>query len=201
MEKGRLEAFSDGVFAIAITLLVLELAVPRARPNENLTELLGARWPSYFAYVVSFAIIGIMWVNHHAILHNVARVDRPLLFFNLLLLFFVAVLPFPTALLAEHLRSDGSHVAAAIYSGNMLGCAIGFQSLWRWIVHDQGLLHAHIDHRAARAGQGRFAIGLFVYAATVALAFVNAIATLAVHGAIAIYYVFDQLTVQERARS
>jgi len=201
MEKGRLEAFSDGVFAIAITLLVLELAVPGAESGENLAKLLGARWPSYFAYVVSFAIIGIMWVNHHALIHNIARVDRPLLFFNLLLLFFVAVLPFPTALLAEHLRSEGSHVAAAIYSGNMLGCAIGFQSLWRWIVHDQRLLHAHIDHRAARAGQGRFAIGLIVYAVTVGLAFVNAVATLAVHGAIAIYYVFDQLTVKERAES
>jgi len=196
MEKGRLEAFSDGVFAIAITLLVLELAVPAARGKEDLAGVLRGEWPSYFAYVVSFAIIGIMWVNHHGLMHNVARVDRPLLFFNLLLLFFVAVLPFPTALLAEHLQSDGSNVAAAVYSGNMLGCAIGFQALWRWIVHDQRLLHAHIDHRAARAAQGRFAIGLFVYAGTVGLAFVNAIATLAVHGAIAVYYVFDQLAVQ-----
>ncbi len=198
MEKGRLEAFSDGVFAIAITLLVLELAVPDDK-TKNLADALGARWPQYAAYVVSFAIIGIMWVNHHAILHNVARVDRPLLFCNLLLLMFIAVLPFPTALLAEHLRSDGSHVAAAIYSANMFGCAIGFQVLWRWIVRDQRLLHAHIDHREARAGQGRFAIGLIVYAGTIGLAFVDAKVTLAVHGLIAVYYVFDQLTVKERA--
>jgi uncharacterized membrane protein len=200
MEKGRLEAFSDGVFAIAITLLVLELAVPH-RETTDLAKALGHEWPSYAAYVVTFAIIGIMWVNHHAILHNVARVDRALLFCNLLLLMFIAVLPFPTALLAEHLRGDGSHIAAAIYSGNMFGCAIGFQVLWRWIVRDQRLLHAHIDHRQARAAQGRFAIGLLIYAGTIGLAFVDAELTLAVHGLIAIYYVFDQLTVKEKAES
>ena len=204
MEKSRLEAFSDGVFAIAITLLVLELAIPSLEEADKaggLARALGDHWASYAAYIVSFAIIGIMWVNHHAILHTVARVDRPLLFLNLLLLMFIAVLPFPTALLAEHLESRGSHVAAAIYSGNMLGCAIGFNALWRWIVHDQRLLHAHIDHKEARAGRGRFAIGVLVYAATVGLAFLHAKLTLAVHGLIAIYYVFDQLSVKEKTSS
>jgi TMEM175 potassium channel family protein len=200
MEKGRLEAFSDGVFAIAITLLVLELAIPDSKTTD-LARDLGRQWPQFAAYIVSFAIIGIMWVNHHAILHNVARVDRALLFCNLLLLMFIAVLPFPTALLAEHLRSEGSHVAAAIYSANMFGCAIGFQVLWRWIVRDQRLLHAHIDHRQARAGQARFAFGLVVYAATIGLAFIHAGVTLAVHGLIAIYYVFDQLMVKEKGES
>lgn len=199
MEKGRLEAFSDGVFAIAITLLVLELAVPESE-TRDLAKALGEKWPSYAAYIVSFAIIGIMWVNHHTILHNVARVDRALLFCNLLLLMFIAVLPFPTALLAEHLNSEGSHVAAAIYSGNMFGCAIGFQVLWRWIVRDQRLLHAHIDHRQARAGQARFAVGLLVYAGTIGLAFIDARVTLAVHGLIAVYYVFDQLAVGGESR-
>jgi TMEM175 potassium channel family protein len=203
MEKGRLEAFSDGVFAIAITLLVLELRVP-AFVDAKRIGLAGAlrhEWSSYAAYVVSFAIIGIMWVNHHAVLSNVARVDRALLFVNLLLLLFVAVLPFPTALLARYLNAEGSHVAAAIYSGNMLGCAIGFQALWRWIVHDQRLLHAHIDHRQAKAAQGRFAIGLLVYAGTIGLSFWNAKATLAVHALIAVYYVFDQLAVGQRSEA
>ena len=208
MEKSRLEAFSDGVFAIAITLLVLELAIPsveEARTAGGLADALRDNWASYAAYIVSFAIIGIMWVNHHAILHNVASVDRALLFCNLLLLMFIAVLPFPTALLAEHLnagaRSGGARVAAAIYSANMLGCAIGFQVVWRWIVRDQRLLHAHIDHRLARAGQARFAFGVLVYAATIGVALIHAGVTLAVHGLIAVYYVFDQLTVKEKAEN
>ena len=197
MEKTRLEAFSDGVFAIAITLLVLELAVPRDAPD--LAKALGDRWPSFAAYVVSFAVIGIMWVNHHAILHNVARVDRPLLFINLLLLMFIAVVPFPTALLAEYLVEGGwnSKVAAAIYSGNLFGCAIAFQLLWRWIVHDARLLHEEIE-RGKRA-EIRFAIGLLVYASTVGLSLVNAKLTLLVHALIAIYYVFDQLPLGARA--
>ena len=199
MEKTRLEAFSDGVFAIAITLLVLEIRVPEE--TSELGSRLGELWPSFAAYLVSFAVIGIMWVNHHAILHNVARVDRPLLFFNLLLLLFVALVPFPTALLARNLNEEGSHLAAAVYSANMFGCAIGFQVLWRWIVHDQRLLHAHIDHRQARAGQGRFAVGLLVYAGTIGLAFLDAKLTLAVHGLIAIYYVFDQLMVREKTQT
>ncbi|WP_052372699.1 TMEM175 family protein [Amycolatopsis taiwanensis] len=116
-ESGRVEAFSDGVFAIAITLLILEIKVPSADEHGGLWRALGAQWPSYAAYVVSFLIIGIMWVNHHQLFSYVARVDRTLMFLNLLLLMVVAAVPFPTAMLAEYLREDGaSHVAAAVYS-------------------------------------------------------------------------------------
>jgi uncharacterized membrane protein len=189
----RLQAFSDGVFAIAITLLVLEIHVPQA-PEGELWRALFEQWPSYAAYVVTFAVIGIMWVNHHALIAFVARVDRPLLFLNLLLLLFVALLPFPTALLAEYLHSPGDgEVAAAVYSGTMLGCAIGFNLLWRWIVRDARLVHAHIDVEAARGRNRRFALGILVYTATVAISFVSALLTLALHALIAVYYVFDQL--------
>ncbi len=193
MSTERLQAFSDGVFAIAITLLVIEIHVPQA-PEGELWRALLDQWPSYAAYLVSFAIIGIMWVNHHALMAFVARVDRPLLFLNLLLLLFVALLPFPTALLAEYLHTPGdAEVAAAVYSANMLGNAIAFNLLWRWIVRDARLVHAHIDLEAARGRTRRFAVGILVYAATVGISFANAFVTLALHGLIAVYYVFDQL--------
>lgn len=193
MTAERLHAFSDGVFAIAITLLVIEIHVPEAEEGDLWRALL-EQWPSYAAYAVTFAIIGIMWVNHHALFGFVARIDRPLLFLNLLLLLFVALLPFPTALLARYLSSQGdASVAAAVYSANMLGCAIAFNLLWRWIVRDARLVHAHIDVEAARARNRRFALGILVYAATVGVSFVSAVVTLGLHALIAVYYVFDQL--------
>ena len=113
----RLEAFSDGVFAIAITLLVLELHVPETG-DRSLARALAHEWPQFAAYLTSFLIIGIMWVNHHSMFREITRVDRPLLFLNLLLLLWTALLPFPTELIARYLRAGGAdaHVAAAVYS-------------------------------------------------------------------------------------
>jgi uncharacterized membrane protein len=107
MDKARLEAFSDGVFAVAITLLALDLGV--AGPgNGRLSHQLAQRWPAYAAYVVSFFIIGITWVNHHALLRSFAATDRTLLFLNLLLLLFVVAIPFGTSTMATYLRSGGA---------------------------------------------------------------------------------------------
>ena len=113
MRTDRTETFSDGVFAIAITLLVLEIRTPVH--SEDLWHDLGQLWPSYVGFVVSFFTIGVIWVNHHSQFERFVRADRTLLFLNLLLLFWVAFIPFPTALVAEYLR-DGStsaqHIAA-----------------------------------------------------------------------------------------
>jgi uncharacterized membrane protein len=107
MPAGRLEAFSDGVFAIAITLLVLEIPVPNVGKGE-LSEALVDHWPAYAAYVVSFAIIGIIWINHHAVLGYVKRADRGLLLLNLNLLLWVALIPWPTSLLAEYMQAGAA---------------------------------------------------------------------------------------------
>jgi uncharacterized membrane protein len=189
----RLETFSDGVFAIAITLLVLELDVP-GDTHGDLWHALLEQWPSYLAYLVSFAVIGIIWVNHHGILALVARVDRPLLYLNLLLLLTVAGIPFPTALVAEHLQSPGidARVAAAVYGGWAVLVAVSFNLMWRWIVHDRSLIHDHIDLAALRANTRRFSLGLLIYPATVGIAFLSPIWALVVHGFVAIYYVVDQ---------
>jgi uncharacterized membrane protein len=193
VDTNRLETFSDGVIAIAITLLILEIDVPEDTHGELWSALL-RQWPSYLAYLISFAVIGIIWVNHHGILALVARVDRPLLYLNLLLLLAVAGIPFPTALVAEHIQSPGidSEVAAAVYGGWATLVALSFNLMWRWIVHDESLIRDNIDISALRANTRRFSLGLVIYPLTVGIAFLNPILALGVHGLVAVYYVVDQ---------
>jgi len=184
VSRGRLEAFSDGVIAIAITLLVLDLRVP-LRDNlagESLAHALRREWPSFAAFAVSFTIIGIMWVNHHALLAQIPTIDRKLVLANLFLLGVIAALPFSTALFAAYVRDPGTdgHIAAAIYSGTMFLSAVGFTMLASRIYSGRALL--------------RFSAGLGVYAASIVVAFISAPATLVVHAAIAVYYAFDQLS-------
>ena len=199
-ESGRVEAFSDGVFAIAITLLILEIKVPETGEHEGLWHALGAQWPSYAAYVVSFLVIGIMWINHHQVFTHVVRVDRTLMFLNLLVLMVVAAVPWPTAMLAEYLREeDTSHVAAAVYSIVMVAMALTFQALWWHLTRTGHLFDSRVDVEAARRTRVRFAVGSLAYPATVALAFVSAPLTLAAHGLIAVYYGFNQVPVPTRA--
>jgi uncharacterized membrane protein len=196
MSTNRLEAFSDGVLAIAITLLVLNLAVP-ARDSlhgEALVAVLGRQWPSYAAYLVSFLVIGIIWINHHAVFARVRRVDRLVLFANLALLLFVSAIPFPTRLLAEYLTSGAdARTAAAIYSGTMLAMSVAYSLLWLAVTRDARLLHEDIDPVTGRAALRRFGLGGVVYLGTVGLSFLTPIGTLAVHGALALYYCFDHL--------
>jgi uncharacterized membrane protein len=201
MKTSRLEAFSDGVFAIAITLLVLDLHVPlhRDTPQGELGGHLLDLWPNYASYAVSFLIIGIIWVNHHAMFHHIDRVDRPLLFLNLLLLLFVVAIPFPTGMMAEYVREGGanSHVAAAAYSATMFGMAISFGAMWLWAVRGRSLLGDRIDLAAARSTIARFTAGNVVYLILIGLAFVSAPLTLGLHFLLALYYVFNQLPEPE----
>jgi uncharacterized membrane protein len=188
MSKGRLEAFSDGVFAIAITLLVLEIDIPRA--GGDLPHEVGELWPSFASYVVSFFTIGIIWVNHHTIVRRIARVDRALLFLNLNLLLWVAFIPWPTALLAEHLRDGGTneHLAAAIYAGTFLVMGWSFFLLWRHIARRR-LLDGELDQASTRRLVRRNLVGQCSYAVAFAVAWVSAPACLVICGLVALYYV------------
>src|SRR3954452_8105678 len=128
MTTNRLEAFSDGVFAVAITLLVLEIDVPG---GENLWHDLKEDWPSFAAFAVSFWVIGIIWVNHHGVIDHLRRADRGVLYLNLFLLMSVVLIPFATALMAQNLNSgDDEHVAAAVYAGSFVLMAVSFGGLW-----------------------------------------------------------------------
>jgi uncharacterized membrane protein len=202
LSSQRVEAFSDGVFAIAITLLVLDLVVPNRADaaSSGLGHALAAEWPSYAAYLVSFLVIGIIWVNHHTVFAKVRQVDRPVLFANLMLLLTVSVLPFPTRLLAEYLTAGAeSHIAAAVYSCAMFAMGLSYSLLWLTVTRDARLLHADVDRATSRAALRRFGLGSVVYLFAVGLSFVSAVATLAVHAALALYYSFDQLSTPRRA--
>jgi uncharacterized membrane protein len=196
-ETGRLEAFSDGVLAIAITLLVLDLRVPLAKTlSSSLAQALGAEWPSYAAYVTSFLVIGIIWVNHHAVFNLVGRVDRITLFLNLLLLMAVAAIPFTTSLLAEYLLEGGANArtAALVYSGVMLAMSVGFAALYTYVARHPALLAAGVDATAVRASIVRFsAVGTGLYVATLIVALFSAPLCLLAHLLIALYYCFQQI--------
>jgi uncharacterized membrane protein len=198
METTRLESFSDGVLAVAITLLVLDLHVPD-RTHGDLGHLLWNQWPNYAAYVVSFFVIGIIWVNHHAVFSHIARADRPLMFVNLMLLLSVVLIPFSTALFARYVRADtaDAHIAGAVYGATMLAMSVGYASLWWWATREAGgLLHPHLDAVQARRTLRRFGAGLLAYAGTIGLAFISAPLTLGVHFLLAVYYAFNQLRVE-----
>jgi uncharacterized membrane protein len=184
----RLEAFSDGVFAVAITLLVLGLHV--SAPQGQLAHALGREWPHYATYVVSFLTIGIIWMNHHAQYERIVRVDRTLMLINLVLLLFVTLIPFPTGLLADHLRAPSDqHVAAAAYAGSLLAMGVAFLATYLWATH-AGLFSQQITERHVRHLLRRNALGLLVYVVAIAIAFVNATASLALCGLTAVYYTF-----------
>ena len=198
MEKVRLEAFSDGVFAVAITLLALDLAV--AGPGHgSLASQLGDRWPSYAAYVVSFFTVGITWVNHHALFKSFAVVDRTLLFLNLTLLLFIVALPFGTATMAAYLRhgGDDAHVAAAIYAGVLEGMSLSFCAIFVWSIRDERRRHVPLPPGTSRSAIVRFGAGAFVYLVALAIAFVSAPAALAVIALVAVYYVFEQTPTEQ----
>ena len=200
MSTSRIEAFSDGVFAIAATLLVLELKVPLVEPGELGGTLLG-NWPSYATYVVSFLVIGIIWVNHHAVLERIRKVDRPLLFLNLVFLMAVAVIPFPTALLADYLKAGhDEHLAAAVYGGSMTLMGVTFGSIWAYAVLSGDLLHEGIDPARARRSLWIFAAGNPLYVLAIGASLLSAKLALAIYALLALFYMFDvlpELTQQE----
>jgi uncharacterized membrane protein len=187
-ETQRLEAFSDGVFAIAITLLVLEMKVPH-EAGAALGQALLADWPSYLGFVTSFAVIGIMWVNHHRIFRLLARIDHLLLILNGVLLLGVTFVPYPTAVLASYLGHPGDKVAAMFYSGTFVLIAIMFNVLWRYMSSRRaGLLRVPPDHPEVLATHAQYRFGPLFYVATLALAFWSATASLVVNLATAIFF-------------
>jgi uncharacterized membrane protein len=187
VSTSRLEAFSDGVFAVAITLLALDLLNFSARKGDLGSELLDY-WPHYATFVVTFVTIGIIWVNHHAQWHRIAQVDRTLLFLNLLLLMFVVLIPFPTSLLARYLHGSDQHVAAALYSGELLAMGLAFGATWFYTARHPSLLHVEIGPEELRVLVRRNLVGLLPYAIALGLAVLSAPVSLAICAVVAIYY-------------
>lgn len=189
MSTNRLEAFSDGVLAVAITLLVLNITVPVTR-RHDLAYGLAHSWPHYAAYATSFITIGIIWINHHAMVGRLREVDHTILFWNLLLLLSVGILPFATSLIAAFLgRGQGQHLAAAIYSGSLLIMSLMFSALNRHILLVRpDLMRSKLSEGQRRKIFKRALLGIVPYVIATALALVSAYATLAICAAVAAYY-------------
>lgn len=183
-ETARVEAFSDGVFAIAITLLILEIKIPPASSDLG-TQLL-RQWPSYVAFVISFAFIGIMWINHHRLFTHIHRSNTILLILNLLLLLGVCWVPYPTAILAQHLSAGDQKIAALLYHGSYFVIAIFFNVLWQYATH-AGLLSQNASAAAAKISR-QYAFGPSLYLICVGLVWVNVSLSLVVNFALAIFF-------------
>jgi uncharacterized membrane protein len=191
VDRSRLEAFSDGVFAVAITLLALDLAV-EGPGHGNLAHLLAERWPAFVAYLISFFTIGIIWVNHHTMMNSVVAVTRGLLYLNLLLLAVVVTIPFATSTLADYLRAGrpNANVAAALFAGVFELMSIAFALVSEWVLRHDEYVRDPMSAAAKRPARLSFYAGQVPYLIAFAVAFVSVWATVAITAVTGIYYIF-----------
>ena len=183
-ETARVEAFSDGVFAIAITLLILEINVPHEQSAAALRARLTHLWPSYLAFVTSFTTIGVMWLNHHRLFTLINKSDDGIIAFNLLLLLGVTWIPFPTALLAGHLRGGGQDVAGVVYASSFFAIAIVFNVMWRYAVWAK-VVREHLNVAAITR---QYMMGPVFYGILFGVAFLSAVWCLVLSFLIALYF-------------
>ena len=194
-ETARIEAFSDGIFAIAITLLILEIKIPH-QDQGRLGAALLRQWPSYLAFLLSFTYIGVMWVNHHRMFNHIKRANDVLLVLNLFLLLGVTVVPFPTAVLAEHLGGPDEKSAAIVYNATFFVIAIAFNLLWQYAVK-KSLLHEHVVSSAANISR-QYAVGPVMYAACLVLAWFSVKVSVAANVALALYFALPPSLMKKR---
>ena len=190
-ESSRVEAFSDGVFAIAITLLVLTLAVPtyeKAASAPELRRALLEQWPTYVAFVMSFLSILIMWASHHNIFSLIRRVDHVFLLLNGLVLMGVTLIPFPTQLLASHLGHPGEGVAAEVYCVIALFISLAYNALWYWARRGGHLLEPDASPETLRAVTRQYAVAPVVYLVALGSALVNVWPSIAIFVGASVYY-------------
>jgi TMEM175 potassium channel family protein len=191
MSTERLEAFSDGVFAIAATLLVINVDAQVRGGSTDLAAALLSAWPSYLAYALSFVTIGIIWVNHHTIMTLIDRVDRIFLFLTIGFLMCVAFIPFPTRLLAEHVRDEAARAAAIVYGVNLTATAVLFTSVWLYASGRRRLLRQDADPRTVSGITRSFRPGAFFYLAATLCALLDATLSVVLYVGIALFYVIE----------
>ena len=184
----RTEAFSDGVFAVAITLLILDLHVPAAAEGANLGGALWSEWPSFFAFVTSFLTILIIWINHHRLFNLIRRVDRTFLVLNGLLLLTVTLVPFGTALVAEHVLGPEGNLAAATYAGIAIGIALTFNGVWRYAASGRRLLGPQAQEDVVARINREFWFGPALYGIAFVMAFLSPLVTLVICAALASFF-------------
>jgi uncharacterized membrane protein len=186
----RLEALSDGVIAIAATLLVLEIGRVEIHHNEDLLDAIGRLWPSFLAYFVSFTVIGLIWVAHHTMFERISTVDRPLLFLNLALLLGIGFIPWPTSVLADFISDGGidASVATALYSFTMTVIGIVFVGMWAHLARHPEHTIDTVTTTQLRRSMRLAWVSPIVYGATIGLAFVSPYLCLVVYALLAAYF-------------
>ncbi len=194
-ETGRLEAFSDGVFAVAITLLVLNIKIPgiglpsnQLPVDEELWKQLAGEWAMLAAYTTSFATIGVMWLNHHKIFVHIKRTNNILMLINLLLLLIIVFIPVPTALLAEYLVLPGLHAAAVLYSGTFFLMACCFNVLWRYAAYHHRLLGKNVDVQSIIAISRQYSYGPLPYLIIFGVSWISTFACVILSFILALYF-------------
>ena len=205
-ETFRIEAFADAVFAIAIMLLVIEIRLP---PHEEVLRIGGVGpallqlWPSYVGYAISFIVIGIMWANHHNLMKLVDRVDHGFITLTLLLLLCVAFLPFPTAVMADHLADPDTHeqaVAVAFYCGCFTVTALFYFLMWWHAARNRRLIATHVSDEAVRAITRAYVPGSLLYLTATLLAFVHVALSLAIIVGLAALYMLPTVGAHDAVR-
>ena len=188
MPKSRLEAFADGVFAIAATLLILNVAVAEGKPLSGELQRI---WLSYAAYAITFTTIGVIWINHHLVMHQVARVDRLFQVLNILFLMVIAFIPFPTRLLALYINTGDAKAAALAYGITLTLTAVLFNALWWYAAAGHRLIRDDADPKVI-TGIGRsYLPGPFIYSVATVVALISPQASAGLYALIALFYVLE----------
>jgi uncharacterized membrane protein len=191
LSSARLETFADGVFAIAATLLILNVEVPDLG-EHGLAHELAKLWPAYIGYAVSFLTIGIIWVNHHTVMGQLRGIDRTFLFINVFFLLCIAFIPFPTRLLATYVRTDNGEAAAFAYGVTLTATAVFFNLMWRYAIGGGGrLLRPDADRRVVDGITRSYRPGVPMYAGATVVGVFQAELGAALFAAIALFYVLS----------
>src|SRR5215467_8763286 len=187
LSTNRLVAFSDGVFAVAITLLVLNLQIPQITSVSELVPRLGELWPKLLSYALSFVIVGIYWVAHHNTFHYIQRSDRNLLWLNILLLMCIVFLPFPTALLGQY---PEQRVSIIIYAGTLVITGMVLQALWWYATGSYRLVDRNIDPRLVQRATRRNLTAPLLYLLAIGVSFLSVQISLIFFILVPVYYIF-----------
>jgi len=185
LSKARIEALTDGIFAVAMTLLILDIKVPVVADAAQLPRELLALWPRCASYAISFLMLGIYWVGQHNQFHLIRRSDRALLWINILFLMTISFVPFSTALLSSYPRQQ---IAVIVYGGNLIAIGLILYGHWSYATHGRRLVDPELDERTVRLVDRRILIGPAMFGLAIALSFFSPTAALAVFAVAPLWY-------------
>ena len=201
MEKGRLEGLSDNVFAVAMTILVFDLRLPSSDAKGGFAKFFDVRWPHYLAFVITFALIAMIWVRHHWIFRQLRILDSALLVLNMALLALIIFLPFTTSALASYLRADTRDelLAVLVYGLAVVAVSVVLAAMWLWASTHRNLLHPGVSDDDVRRVSKRVLVSPLFYVAGFAISSVSVATAMVVYVLIALSYLWQPQTGADRA--